>query len=147
MSRAAVFTALTTDPDLIEMGIDEDHVFPNYSMDGRPSDGKFLILRWEESTFNSQTYTGMRNGMKRAPRVLTVWAHQPLEISNDFGEIDEILSRVEDVLSELEHVAGADGYTVTCVQPNGKSRDLKDDAFNTICRTSTFGVLSRKTET
>ena len=146
MSRAAVFDALSGDTALNALGISEDTIFPNFSSDTRPvGNGAFLILRWEESTLYSQTYTGMQNGLNRAPRVLTVWAHIPIEVSTDFVRIDQILDSVDEVLLPMEHVEGSDGMTVTCIRPSGKSADQKDEGYNTITRNAAYGVLSRPT--
>lgn len=145
MSRAAVYDAIVAGT-----GLPEDNVLANYSGDGRPSDldpevPEFVVIRWQESTVVSQTYTGMSNGIPRAPRVLEVWAHIPKEVSTDFVRIDEILLNVENALLPMEHVAGNDGYTVTCIGYAGKSADNEDPGYNTICRYSAFTVLSRKT--
>lgn len=139
MSRAAVLSALRSDSDLIEI-IAPSNIITNYSSEGRPSNldpGPFLILRWEEVTSNLAGSS--------LTRVLTVWAHYPAEKSTDYARLDEILKIVRSALTSMEHVAGQDDYTVTCIEYQGESSDMKDDAFNTISRNSTFKVLSRAT--
>lgn len=139
MSRAAVLSALRSDATLLSL-VAAENILPNYSREGRPSNlapDAFIILRWEESQANI--------GRERDSdtRTLTVWAHYPAELSTDFGRVDAVLSAVKDVLVNLEHAIGPDGYTVTCVEYQGKSGDMKDDGFDTISRNSTFKVLSR----
>lgn len=139
MSRAAVLSALRSDTQLTAL-VPQENIMTNYSKEGRPSNtspGAFIILRWEEVSTNP--------GVSSVTRVLTVWAHYPAESSTDYSKIDSILLRVKKILVGMEHVSGQDGYTVTCVDYNGESSDLKDDAFNTISRNSTFRVLSRAT--
>lgn len=139
MSRAAVLGALRSDEELSELVVPEN-ILTNYSLEGRPSNlepGAFLILRWEEEATSPS--------VPSVTRTLTVWAHYPAEKSTDYSKLDYILSLVKDILTGLEHVAGQDAQTVTCVEYNGSSPDLKDDAFNTISRNSTFRVLSRAT--
>lgn len=139
MSRAAVFTALTTDPTLNLLGITESTVFPNWASKERPSStGPFLILRWQEDTLQVNL---------EGPRILEVWAHIPMEISTDYGRIDEILYFVTQALIGLVHKPGADGFTVTSVDYQGKSPDFYDSAYNTINRNASFGVLSHETLT
>lgn len=137
MSRAAVLSALRYDNDLADF-VEPQNIIVNYSQEGRPSNlapEAFIILRWEETSTNP--------GVDSVIRVLTVWAHYPAEKSTDYSRIDEILTNVKRILTGMEHVAGVDGYTVTCIEYQGDSSDLKDDAFNTISRNSTYKVLSR----
>lgn len=139
MSRAAVFTALTTDPTLNLLGITESTVFPNWASKERPSStGPFLILRWQEDTLQVNL---------EGPRILEVWAHIPMELSTDYGRIDEILYFVSQALVGLVHKTGSDGFTVTMVDYQGKSPDFYDSAYNTISRNVSFGVLSHETLT
>lgn len=138
MSRAAVFEALTNDLTLNSLGIDSTTVFINYSLDEKPSVvGPFVILRWGNE--DSPPF-----GDVRAPRDLTIWVHYPLELGPNFMMIDTRLDAIDDVLKNMEHVVGSDGQTVTCVRRTGRSGDLKDEGFQTICRNSAYQVLSRK---
>lgn len=140
MSRTAVYNALVTDQTLNDMGIDETTVFVNYSLDKKPSVvGPFVILRWEneeQAPF----------GRVQSPRVLTIWVHYPLELGPNFVMVDARLEAIDNVLLAMEHVTGTDGQTVTCVRATGRSGDLKDEAFQTICRNSAYQVLSRESE-
>lgn len=145
MSRAAIYDAIVA-----ATGLPESNVIANYSGDGRPSDldpdfPEFVVIRWLETTLFSQTYTGMGNGIPRAPRVLEVWVHYPKSQSTDFGLIDAIQEQIESALVAMEHVPGGDGFTVTCVRYAGRSSDNEDAVYETICRNSGFTVLSRKT--
>lgn len=146
MSRALIETLLKNDGTLAGLGIAQWAVFNQHDISERPrNDGPFLVIRWEESTISSQTYTGMRDGVGRAPRVLTVWAHSPIEISTDFEALDAILDRIDKILAPLENSPGTDGYTITQIQFNGRSGDLKDDGFQTVTRNATYSVLYRRT--
>lgn len=145
MSRAYIETLLQNDATLAGLGISQWAVFNQHDIEERPrNDGPFLVIRWEESTVTSQTYTGMSNGLPRAPRVMTIWVHSPIEISTDFEHLDKILDRIDQLLRNLEQAPGSDGYTITSVSINGRSGDLKDPAFQTICRSADYGVLYRR---
>lgn len=138
MSRAAVFTVLTEDEDLNDLGINEDSVFPNYSLDECPvADGPFLILKWEGQEANPF-------GKVKSPVVLTIWAHYPADVSEDFADLDLLLDAVDAALETLDDTEGEDGYTVTCVRATGRGGDLKDEGFHTIAKNSAYEVLSRK---
>lgn len=132
-----MLAALRSDSELGNL-VAPANVLVNYAKEGRPSNlapSSFIILRWEEVNINP--------GVDSVTRTLTVWAHHPAEKSTDYAILDDILNSVKNVLTGMEHVAGLDGYTVTCIEYQGDSADLKDDAFNTISRNSTYKVLSR----
>ena len=138
MSRAAIFDAITTDTALNALGITADSVYHNYSLEERPiAAGPFIIFRWGET--DSAPVPGVKSPVR-----LTVWAHWPLEETNDFSRIDGILDACDSVMDSVTNKSGADGYTVTCVRLNGRSSDLKDDGFQTISRNAVYEVLSRK---
>ena len=139
MSRAAVLAALRNDTILQGM-VAPANIITNYSKDGRPSNiapGLFLVLRWGGGSKGLQNITG--------PRDLVVWAHLPEEIGTDYTLIDQALDAAKSVLTQMVDVPGADGYTVTTIDYNAESDDMKDPGFQTIFRQMTFQVLSRKT--
>lgn len=134
-ARAAVFGLLAYDSILQSVyGINLNKVFPAQAVDTVPRKGPFLILRWEERT--------VERGRFGARDVLTVWAHIARERSTDFGQINGILERVEEIMLSAIHVSGTDGTLVT-VDFNGRSPDLNDEGYKTITRNSQFTVLSR----
>ena len=146
MSRALIETLLKTDPDLAGMGIDEDSVFNQHDINERPKhDGPFIVIRWEESMQFSQSYTGMSNGIPRAPRMLTLYVHSPIEISTDFDHIDQIIDRIDQIFYPIEDMPGTDGNTITAIRNAGRSGDLKDEGFMTVYRNATYPVLYRRT--
>lgn len=137
MSRAAIFQALAHDSALNLLGITEDSIFPNYSLDERPvNDGPFLILRWGAG--NGRFWDSVKS-----PRGLNVWAHYPVEVTTDHVEVDKVLNRVDSVLLSLEQVSGEDGETLTSVRSTGSSPDMKDEGFQTISRYNSYDILSR----
>jgi len=143
MSRAVVLDTLRGSAALAEYVTMPKNVLVNPNSDGRPDVflGSFLVLRWEEMAPTSSFF----DDGPRGPRNLTVWAHHPREDSTDYVRLENILDIVKDELTALEEVDGADGRTLTNVQFAASSGDSIDPGYNTICRTSTFKVLSRIT--
>jgi hypothetical protein len=142
MMPSAIFEAITQSQDVIDCGVTPDRVFELQSLDERPcSDGYFVVLDFQESTLYSQTYTGMKNGIPKAPRVMVIWVHTPEDKTRDYTIIDRILNRIDDAILSLEQVTGNDGSRVTCVAKQGRSRNLKDPGWKTITRNATYGVL------
>lgn len=138
MSRAAIFDAITGDTALNLLGITEDSVFQNFSLEERPiATGPFIILRWGDS--DRPQFGDVKNPVR-----LTLWVHYPLEESTDFTRLDNILDACDATLSSVEDVDGTDGYAVTCVRATGRSGDFKDDGFQTISKNAGYEVLARK---
>lgn len=125
-----------------ECGISEDRVFELQSLDKRPYDnGYFIVINWQESTISFQGYTGIGNGITKAPRVMTIWVHSPKDVGRDYRPLDKILNRLDELLLPIEHQVGSDGVRVTCVTRQGRSANLIDDGWKTIARNATYGVL------
>jgi hypothetical protein len=134
-AHAAVLGLLSYDPILQSVfGINLNRIWPAQSVDVVPRKGPFIILRWEEETLQRGGY-GRRE-------VLTVWAHEARESSTDYGKINEILDRVEEILMNNIHVSGTDGV-LTQVTYNGRSGELHDEGYKTITRNAAFSVGSR----
>jgi hypothetical protein len=145
MSRQVIFDALASDPVLNTMGLNEDTIFHNYSTEERPvSTGAFAILRWGEQDRPPFTDAGLPVGDQvKAPVLLFIWVHWPIELTNDFTKLDKMLDQIDNVLFAVEDVHGNDGYAVTLVRIMGRSADLIDDGFNTITKNASYEVLAR----
>lgn len=143
MSRAAIFDALLADSRLVALGFDADSIMINYDGEQRPTDEMFLVLAWETED------TALRgdDNFTRGFRPFTIWMHIYREFSTDYTRIDSINNILDDVFENMIHVAGADGQTVSLVEKAGRSRDMRDDAYQTICRSASYRVLSRETVT
>jgi hypothetical protein len=135
-----VLSALRDDATLNAL-VPPENIITNHAKEGRPdnlSAGAFIILRWGALTPDARVGN-------RGPRELGVWAHIPQEKSTRFGNIDQILKRVREVLEPLELVPGGDGVTLVSCKYTGESEDMTDVGFQTIMRYSTFRVLSSRT--
>lgn len=137
MSRAVILQSILGDSLLAALGFDESNVRSNYDGEQRPSDRMFMVLRWGNVDFDQR--------MRRGPRQLTIWVHMYREFSTDYVRIDTVIDRLRTLLADIIDVPGEDGYTLTLVEPESFSEDLKDDGYQTICRSASFKVLSRKT--
>ncbi len=138
MSRDAVLKLIAEDEILADTpwGLNVDRVFPNHAMDGSPPDGYFVILRWEG---------GARPYRRVRPiQGLTVSFHIKRNESSDFIPLINGLDRVIEVLTNASHEEGEDGYILTCADFTGYSSDDYDEGYDTIRKSATFDVLSRK---
>ena len=146
MSRALIETLLRNDATLAGLGISDEFVSPQHDLNEVPrQDGLFIVVRWEESTLFNQNYTGMGNGISRAPRVLTLWVHSPRKFGTNFELIDQVIDRIDDIFAEIEDEPGTDGYSITTIRNSGRSGDLDDEVLNTVTRNAAYTVLYRRT--
>lgn len=137
MSRAAVLDRILTDQRMIDAGFNSNNVKPNYDGDQRPDDKMFMVLRWETQDVDAR--------IQRGPRHLVIWVHMYREFSTDFVRIDDVIAALDDMLGSMIDVPGADGRSVNQIIPEGHSRDLRDEGYQTYCRSAAYSVLSRKT--
>jgi hypothetical protein len=142
MARAAVLDAILADQCLIDLGFDASNVLVNYNASQRPTDTTFMVLHWDQET------PGIRGDdtmLYRSFKLLTVWVHVYKEFSTDFVRIDAVLDALDVLMTSLIHVEGADGYTLSLAEVGQRSRDLRDDAYQTICRSASYRILDRVT--
>lgn len=126
--RTKVYSALAESASLSSLGVTEDFIFSNYSMDNAPSREKpFIIIRFEETNIQLAG---------RGPRHVSIWIHIPREVGTDFEQIDPILQVVH-----LEMMNLREDEDVTEVKFQGKSSDLDDPAYGTITRNIAYDVL------
>jgi hypothetical protein len=143
MSRAAIYDTILADSRLQALGFDSDSVLVNYDGDQRPTDELFMVITWNPETTALQGDDIFNRPMKS----MTIWVHMYHKFSSDFVRVDSVFDILDDVLQGMVHVAGSDGQTVTLVEAGNRSRDMRDDTYETICRSCQYSVLSRETTT
>lgn len=77
----------------------------------------------------------------KGPRTLEVNVHKPWDIDRDYTSIDGILSRIDYLLLPVENEYGSDNVRVSQIRRIGRSGNDVDEAWRTITRQATFGVL------
>lgn len=125
MSSGAVYQALSA-----ALG---GNVYPDYTMETAPRNGRFVILRWGDQNVTP--------AVRRGPHTLTVWVHEPAENSTDYTKIVDTLRTVQNTLESITSTPGEDGIRVLDVAFQGDSGNLYDPGFKTITRNSTYRVL------
>lgn len=135
MSRGVVLSAILGDSRLQAKGFNEDNVCVAYDKEQRPSDQMFMVLRYGSQSVDQ--------AIQRGPRDLVIWIHLYREFSTDYAHIDDVIVVLDDVLLNIIDTAGDDGFAVTQIDAGDKSGDFKDDTYQTLCRSTSFKVLSR----
>lgn len=129
--RSLVYTALSTDANLITLGLGPDSVLSGDvdTPDSRP----FINLRWGLRS------PGLR-GTTADVQALAIWVHdQP----NDYAQITTIIRRIRDLLESIEDEVDPNGGRVTMATWTGDSGDLVDRGHGTIVRTTNYQIIGR----
>jgi hypothetical protein len=144
MARAAIYDALLNDPTLQSMGFDATSILVNYNAEQRPTDTMFINVHWDREVPG----IGGDDVFDIMIKNLVVWVHMYKQFSTDFVRIDNVLDAIDACLYALINVPGADGMTVSQVNPGpgaSRSRDMRDDAYQTICRSVSYRVIDNYT--
>jgi hypothetical protein len=141
MSRAAVYDAILADPDLQALGFDRSSVLVNYDGDQRPTDTMFMVLSWGNEGAGIQG----DDVFSIPTKVLNIWVHMYKNFSTDFVRIDSVMDILDATLGGMINVDGADGYTLSQAIPNTRSRDLRDDSYQTLCRSTSYKIIDNVT--
>ena len=126
--RSYIFSLITTDPILNELGVNAASTFTTHTVD-TPQVRPLCILRWQ----------AVNEGMGPVnQRILTVWVHDARNVG-DYTRIDRSLKRLRALLTGVEGVRVGDMYEwLSGIRWEGDSDDLDDDALNTITRNAQF---------
>lgn len=149
MSRAVVYAAITGDTQLNTFGFTTDgtpannYVIVNYGGEQRPpclldnGHPMFMVIRYGVQDIDPRLYRG--------PRHFSVWVHMIKEYSTDYDIIDSVNERLDDVLTSIVDTAGADGKTVCTIELEGRSRDLFDESYSTVCMENSYKMITHRT--
>lgn len=139
MARAAVLDLLRGDSALATLGAPGFVVEAQFSYDQRPNDrGAFIVIVWRHTDFDEDIQS---NGEQH----FDVYVHIPVSVSTDFGRINAILNRVDAIFRAVpdnDPVVGGDGEQLDFVGFAGRSMDMTDEGYETICRYASYMALS-----
>jgi hypothetical protein len=134
VSRAAVFSLLSTDTTLHTIGFPAAAVFASNAADDPPE--QFVVIRWEDMPSASL------GGHDRSfgPQIITVWFH---DHDRTYEKVSAGIDRVKAILDAAIHVPGVDGWTITQCDWQGDSGDLWDDGYRTVTRNTSYRIVAR----
>lgn len=139
MARGAVLDLLRNDAPLATLGGTGFVVVAEFSYDQRPNDlGAFIVICWRHTDFDDSIQSN-------AEQHFDLYVHIPVSVSTDYGRIDDILDRVDVIFAAVEDndaVVGGDGRQLDCVGFEGRSMDMTDEGYETICRQASYLALS-----
>lgn len=137
-AREAFSRLVYEDAVMIDLGFIQDRVWAANAVDTPDPENVFMVIRSEgsEKQFGSV-----------GRETITYWVHVPKAKSRDYWVIDEAIDRLKYLLATAQHFAGSDGYVLTGATWLDTSRDLTDDAFNTITKFATFAAAVRNVVT
>lgn len=141
MARAAILDLLRGDTQLATLGGTGFVVEAQFSYDQRPNDaGAFIVICWRHTDFDEDV-------QENAEQHFDLYVHIPVTVSTDFGRIDVILDRVDEIFKAVEDnppMVGGDGQQLNYVGFEGRSMDMTDEGYQTICRQASYLALSCK---
>lgn len=137
-SRAAYAMIVYGDAEMNSLGFDSSNVFAANAATSVDKDRPFIVIV-SQGTEKSFGITGVD--------LIEYWVHQPKNIALDYSLLDNALTRIRELLVEVVHFSGSDGWTLSGASWVDTSRDLTDDAMNTLTKFSTFRVASRNVVT
>jgi hypothetical protein len=137
--RDYIFSLITTDSELNELGINANSTFTSNTLD-TPQIRPMCILRWQ-TTNPGLIATREGAGVAKFPinqRILTVWIHEDIA-KGDYTRIDASLKRLRDLLTGVEGVnVGEVGAWLQGINWEGDSDDLEDVEQRTLTRNAQF---------
>lgn len=120
--RNAVFSLLSSDVILKELGVDKVYASPALDT---PPEQLFVVLAWQEVNPEFKN-VGTQN--------LTIWVHNR---QSNYRLINQIIDRVKSLMTSTFHRTGTDG-TFVQAQWTGEGPDVWDDGFRTYVKTSGY---------
>lgn len=134
-ARDKVFAALLADPALIDLGVTEAGLFPNFAPDSPAGTlQRFWILRWGAA----EPPVG-RDASSRAV-AMSLWAY---DREKHFSNIEAMLKRSRDVFRTLEGFRDPGGAgAITAIDFSFSSEDLWDDSYGAVGRSETYKVVA-----
>lgn len=133
-AREAYARLVYEDAGMQGLGFTEGRVWSSNALDTPDRDGPFIVVNIDaqEKVFGT---TGRDT--------VSYWVHVPREISRDYNIIDLAIEQLKMLMTTVAHLTGSDGWSLTCGTWIDTSRDLTDEAFNTIVKFVTFGAATR----
>jgi hypothetical protein len=138
MMPSAIYEILANDSTLQTLlgpTVPNGRIYELQSVDQRPVDtGYFVIIDMQETQTQLQQHLG--------PRTMQIWVHTPLDNTRDYGHINTILNRIDDLLLPVDQVTGNDGIRLAQVFRHARSRNTIDPGWKTATRNALYSVLS-----
>lgn len=140
MSRAKVYDLLSTDSELLALGLTPDTIYGSQSLDTPLNAGApFLVQRWGGvPVLNTLVTVQSTRTLPSKRQELAIWVYDK---PGDYARIDAIIKRVRTTLASVEALQTDDGW-ITQIDWTGDGEDLYDDTYEAIMRTSSYYVIS-----
>jgi hypothetical protein len=137
-ARAAFARIVYEDQAMNDLGFFQSNVFTSNSVDTPKDLNEFIVIvdGGADKAFGTTGAT-----------VVTYWVHRSRRAGVDYGPIDLALMRLREILVDVQHFAGGDGWVLSGASWVDQSPDLDDEAFNTITKFVTFRAAVRNVVT
>jgi hypothetical protein len=133
VSRAAVFSLISTDTSMHTIGFSAGAVYASNAADDPPD--QFIIIHWED-----MPTTTLGSSRNFGPQNLTVWFH---DRQRTYERVNAGIDRLKTVMAGVIHLPGSDGWTITQADWQGDTGDLWDDGYETLTRNTSYRIVTR----
>jgi hypothetical protein len=133
-AREAYARLVYDDPEMQGLGFVQDRVWAANAADTPERSGPFIVINVDDTAKVFGT-TGRDT--------VSYWVHIPREMGADYSLIDMAIEQIKSLMVNAVHLVGSDGWSLTGGTWIDTSRDLVDDAFNTLTKFVTFTAATR----
>lgn len=137
-AREAFARIVYEDPAMNDLGYVQENVFAANSVQTPVQEKQFIVVM-DEGADRAFGTTGAV--------AVTYWVHKSRKLGTDYAPIDLALMRLRELLVGAMHYAGSDGWVLAGASWVDQSRDLSDEAFDTITKFTTFRAAVRSVVT
>jgi hypothetical protein len=133
-AREAYARLVYEDAAMQELGFTEARIWASNTLDTPDRDGPFIVINvdLQEKAFGTV-----------GRDTVSYWVHLPKEKGRNYNIIDLAIEQIKTLMENVVHLAGTDGWSLTAGTWVDTSRDLTDDAFNTLVKYVTFTTATR----
>lgn len=133
-AREAYARLVYEDAEMQGLGFVQDRVWASNALDTPPRTYPFIVINvdLQQKVFGT---TGADT--------VSYWVHIPKEMGRDYALIDLALEQIKSLMTNVVHLAGSDGWSLTGGTWVDTSSDLTDEAFNTLVKFITFRAATR----
>lgn len=133
-ARESYARLIYEDPVMQGLGFIQDRVWASNALDTPPRENPFIVVNIDvtEKIFGAV-----------GRDTVSYWVHLPRDKNRDYSIIDLSIEQIKILMMNVVHLVGTDGWSLTGGTWIDTSRDLTDDALNTLTRYITFTTATR----
>mgnify|MGYP003576755031 CR=1 FL=1 len=138
IARAAYARLVYEDAAMTGLGFTQARVFASNSVDTPERDQPFIVINVDLA---EKAFAGT------GAEIVSFWVHWARSKGRDYATIDNALLRIKELMLAAQQFAGDDGWVLAAGSWIDTSRDLTDEAYDTLVKYITFRAAVRSVVT